>query len=436
MTVLLYTLGVVLLVVGIAASIALHELGHMVPAKKFGVKVTQYFIGFGRTLWSRRKGETEYGVKAIPLGGYVKLVGMLPPSPDDAPGTLRKSNTGLFTQLISDARAAEYEHIAEEDEPRLFYRLPWWKKVIVMAGGPTVNLVLAFMLFGGVFMVHGVPETTLTINQVSDCVIAAVPGQTVERRCTAKDPVSPAARAGLRKGDQIVSFNGTPVHTWDELTGLIRGNENGAATIVVDRQGKTQTLHTDTTVSPRIDLADQTRTVKVGFLGVTPKLELVRQGPAFVVTTMADYTWTTVTALGHLPVRVWGVARAVVGLEERDPRSPMSVVGASRVAGEVASEQTVPIMDRFVMLLMLLGGINLFVGMFNFIPLLPLDGGHIAGALYEAMRRGLARLRGRPDPGYFDVAKLLPVAYVMAGALLVMSVLLVYADIVVPVQLN
>ena len=143
MTVQMYTLGVVLFVVGVAASIGLHELGHMVPAKKFGVKGTQYFIGFGRTVWSRRRGETEYGVKAVPLGGYVKLVGMLPPGPEDDPSRIRKSNTGMFTQLISDARAAEYELVEPGDEERLFYRLPWWKKVIVMAG---VILVMSVVL--------------------------------------------------------------------------------------------------------------------------------------------------------------------------------------------------------------------------------------------------------------------------------------------------
>jgi membrane-associated protease RseP (regulator of RpoE activity) len=137
-----------------------------------------------------------------------------------------------------------------------------------------------------------------------------------------------------------------------------------------------------------------------------------------------------------MPGQLVGVTKAALGLESRQADSPMSVVGASRVAGEVASNHTVPAGDRFVGLLLLLGGINLFVGMFNFIPLLPLDGGHIAGALYEALRRAVARLLRRPDPGYFDVAKLLPVAYVMAGVILVMSVILIYADIVAPVQLG
>ncbi|MDP3891567.1 site-2 protease family protein, partial [Nocardioides sp.] len=148
MAVLFYTLGVLIFVVAILASIGLHELGHMIPAKRFGGKVTQYFIGFGPTVWSRQVGETEYGVKAIPLGGYVKIVGMLPPGADEADAEqlgvdedgqpvykVRKSNTGMFTQLISDARAAEWELVGEDDHDRLFYRMAWWKKVIVMAGG-------------------------------------------------------------------------------------------------------------------------------------------------------------------------------------------------------------------------------------------------------------------------------------------------------------
>lgn len=434
-TVLMYALGVVLFVVGVAASIGLHEVGHLVPAKKFGVKVTQYFIGFGNTVWSRRKGETEYGVKAIPLGGYVKLVGMLPPGPNDEPGRVRKSNTGMFTQLISDARAAEYEHVQPGDEERLFYRLPWWKKVIVMAGGPMVNLVLAFLLFGGVFMLHGILTPTTTVDKVSDCVIAATEPN-LDRTCKASDPVAPAKRAGLQQGDRIVEMNGTKVTSWPELTRLIRANEDGSATIVYVRDGERRTTTTNTLVSTRPDLKNTDEFVKVGFLGVQPTLVREKQGPVFVIDTMGTYTWETVKALGTLPAKLWDVGKAALGITERSTDSPMSVVGASRVAGEMASTPDLALGDKFFSLLMLLGGINLFVGMFNFIPLLPLDGGHIAGALYEAVRRGIARVLGRPDPGYFDVAKLLPVAYVMAGAILVMSVVLIYADIVAPVRLG
>lgn len=433
--VLMYTLGVVLFALGLAVSIGLHEVGHMYPAKKFGVKVTQYFIGFGRTVWSRRRGETEYGLKAVPLGGYVKLVGMLPPEPGHDPEHARLSNTGLFTQLISDARAAEYETVEAGEEHRLFYRLPWWKKVVVMSGGPLVNLALAFLLFGGVFMLYGVHEPRTTVASVSDCVIAADEAKP-DRTCTAADPVSPAKQAGLRAGDRIVSMNGVAITTWDQLVGLVRANRDGEATLVVERDGRRLTRTTNTMVSVRPGLETQGEYVEAGFLGVTPVTVRETQGPGYVVTEMGRYTWETAKAVGSLPAKLWEVGQAALGIEERKPDSPMSVVGASRVAGEVAATEEAPLAERFVMLVMLLGGVNLFVGMFNFLPLLPLDGGHIAGALYEAARRGVARLRGRPDPGYFDVAKLLPVAYVMAGVILVMSVVLIYADIVAPVRLG
>src|ERR671920_1341256 len=151
MTALTYTLGVLLFVVGVAVSVGLHELGHMIPGKGFGVKVTQYFVGFGRTIWSRQRGETEYGVKAVPLGGYVKLIGMLPPASGDESAKVRSSNTGMLSQMVSDARRAESELIEPGDEKRLFYLLPWWKKVIVMGSGVATNLVLAFVLFAVVF---------------------------------------------------------------------------------------------------------------------------------------------------------------------------------------------------------------------------------------------------------------------------------------------
>jgi membrane-associated protease RseP (regulator of RpoE activity) len=452
MTTVFYVLGVVIFALAILTSIGLHELGHMIPAKKFGGKVTQYFVGFGPTVWSKRVGETEYGVKAIPLGGYVKIVGMLPPGATDlaeevttdAGGNqvvkVRKSNTGLFTQLISDARAAEWETIGPEDTDRLFYKLPWWKKVIVMAGGPTVNVLIAFFLFWLVFGTYGQrtaePDAGRpVIDQVSQCVIPYVDNRT---KCESSDPRSPAADVGLRPGDVVTSFNGTPITDWDQLRELIRGNDDGTAVIGYERDGRQLTGTTNTTVEARPNSNTDQTMRQVGFLGVTPTTheQIETGGPIYTIEQMGAMTKQTVVALGSLPVKVWGVAEAIAGVKDRAIDSPVSIVGGGRIAGETAAHQDFPIAEKLVFLLMLIAGFNFFIGMFNFVPLLPLDGGHIAGALWEALRRAAAKLRGRPDPGYVDVAKLLPIAYVVAVAMLIMGVVLIVGDLVVPLHIE
>ncbi|MBF4765975.1 site-2 protease family protein [Nocardioides islandensis] len=455
MSAVYYTLGVVVFVVAILVSIGLHELGHMIPAKKFGGKVTQYFIGFGPTVWSRTRGETEYGIKAIPLGGYVKIVGMLPPTVDAVTGVadevtydeqgnqvvkVRKSNTGLFTQLISDARAAEWEHVKPGDADRLFYKMPWWKKVVVMAGGPSVNILIAFIIFLGVFATYGSrslePDAGRpVIDTVSACVIPYVEEG---RACTKDDPPTPAVEAGLRPGDVITSFNGTEITSWEQFRALIRGNESGKAVIGYERDGQALVGRTSTTVQARPTSEKDFSLTQVGFLGVTPvaHVAITRGGPIYTLQQMGTMAKDTFEALGKLPVKVWGVARAIVGLQERSPDSPVSIVGGGRIAGETAAHQDFPIAEKLVFLLMLVAGFNFFIGMFNFVPLLPLDGGHIAGALWEALRRAAAKLRGRPDPGYVDVAKLLPIAYVVAVAMLIMGVVLIVGDLVVPLHIE
>lgn len=438
MTVLTYTLGVLLFTVGVLVSVALHEAGHLVPGKLFNVKVTQFFVGFGRTLWSRQRGETEYGLKAIPLGGYCKLVGMLPPAPDQDPGKVRDTKTGMFAQLMDDARSAEYEFVDEADQGRLFYNKPWWQRVIIMGSGVTINLVIAFLLFSVVFMGHGVPKPTTTVEAVSECVIAVTRANLDKpvRECRAGDPVAPAREAGFLPGDRIVAFNGAPITSWQEIQREIRANGDKTASVVVARDGAEVTLTPKTVVSPRLDPDNLERITRAGFLGVVPTTVNERQDVGFVVSTMATGTWETIKVIGAMPVKLYHVARASVGLEERDPEGPMSVVGAGRVAGEMASQHQVSVSDRFFSVLALLAGLNLFLGLINLVPLPPFDGGGIATTLYEAARRGIARLLHRPDPGHVDSARLLPVTYVMAGVILLMSLVLIYADIVAPISLT
>ena len=448
MTPLLYTLGVVAFVVSILASIGLHEFGHLIPAKKFGCKVPQWFIGFGPTVWSKQIGETEYGVKAIPLGGYVKIVGMLPPGAEDLVEEtsydkngeqvhrIRRSNTGMFTQLISDARAAEWEYVKAHDTDRLFYRLTWWKKVVVMAGGPMVNIAIAFALFAILFATYGNPRDEVVdpvVASVPECVI---PVDELPRDCTTEDPITPAREAGLQPGDEFLSFNGVQVTDWASLQADIRGNADGNAVIEVLRNGERVTLRTNTTVQLRQTSITDDSLTAVGFLGVQPVRELRTGGLVYTTGQMGTMTVETFEALTTLPVKVFEVGKAVIGLQERDPESPVSIVGGGRFAGEAAASDQFPLVDKLVTLLFLIASFNFFIGMFNFVPLLPLDGGHIAGALYEGAKRGVARLRGRPDPGHVDVAKLLPVAYVVGLAMLVMGVVLIVADLVVPLHIS
>ena len=411
----------------IMVSIALHEIGHLVPAKIFGVKVTQYFVGFGRTIWSRKRGETEYGFKLFPLGGYVRLVGMYPPEKQsDKPKS-------WLTRLADRARSYEYEEITPADDGRLFHQKPVWQKVIVMLGGPAMNLLLAFLIFLGINLFHGTWQLTLNVTVVNDCVIPA--GRT-PATCQDGDPQTPAKRAGVMVGDKVVAFNGHRVSTWDELTDLIRANRDGAATLTVERDGRTMELPTVNTIIQSVpDRLDPTSRVEAGFLGVSPSRELVRGGVIETAGQMWNITRMSLVALASFPVRVWNVGVGLATGAERDINSPISVVGASRVAGEIAVADSVPIQDRVASWLSLLGSVNLFVALLNLVPLLPLDGGHIAGALYEALRRGLARLRGKSDPGPVDTAKMLPVAYLVGGFLLIGGVVLILADIISPIKL-
>lgn len=439
MGIVVYIGGAVLFFALVMASIALHEAGHMFWGKLFGVKTTQFFIGFGRTLWSFRptiagkRSETEYGLKLVPLGGFVRFTGMLPPARTDLPGTIRASSTGIFSSMAEHARAAEWEEITPQDNGRLFYQKKPWQKLVIMAGGPVMNLLIAFVIFVVLVGSQGIQQGSLTVQSVSECVLTADSGHTT---CQAGDPVSPAYAMGIRAGDKIVSFNGTPIKSWDQLSGLIRDNLDHPATVVVDRNGaRTELPTTNTVVNGVTSKWDPENIVKAGFLGVTPTREIVRGGPLLAVKVMWNYTERTVYFLGQFPVRVYDVAANLIGGKPRDVNGPMSIVGASRVAGEVASTSKLVVGEKVATFASLLGSVNLFVGLFNFVPLLPLDGGHIVGALYEMVRRLLSRVFKLRHGGYFDIAKLMPLTYLIAGFILICGVVLVVADVIDPIRL-
>ena len=431
MDLVVYVLGAVVFFALVMASIGLHEIGHLLPGKLFGVKTTQYFVGFGKTLWSTRRGETEYGVKAIPLGGYVRFVGMYPPSKEH-PHQVRKTRTGLFQTMTDQARAAEWEDIRPEDDGRLFYQKRGWQKVIIMAGGPMMNVLLAFLLLLGVTATYGVNRPQLTVAEVQPCI---VPANATDTSCTGKAP-TPAAAMGLQPGDEVVAFNGRPVQKWAEVSELVRANLDGPAQLTVERGGQRVELpRVNTVVQGVPDTLDPSKRVAAGFLGVVPTIERVRGGPVAVVQDMWSMTEQTAVALVHFPAKVFYTGYNLVTGKPRDVYGPMSILGASRAAGEIASTNQIGTADKAAALFSVLGSVNLFVALFNFVPLLPLDGGHIAGAVYEAVRRRLAALFKRPDPGFVDTAKMLPVAYVVGLLIAVSGAVLILADVIDPIRL-
>lgn len=443
---MLFLLGVILMVLAIGASIALHEIGHLVPAKKFGVRVPQYMVGFGPTLWSRTKGETEYGVKAIPLGGYIRMIGMYPPKPGQEPGTMRTASTGRISQLADEARAMSFEEVRPGDDGRMFYQLPVRKKIIIMLGGPMMNLAIALAVFTGIFTLHGIAVTTPTLSSVSECVDFTRADQQAAQECTDDMQRSPANAAGLLPGDTITRIDGRDVETWEEVRTAIRDNGDAPLAITVERDGQRQQLTAEPIVLdlPKIedgqyvtDVRGEYVTEQVGFLGASGTREVQQQPITAVPGLFGDMLVDTFDQVLQIPEKMVGIWHAAFGDADRDPNGPMSVVGVGRVAGEVTSSDAFGTgQERAVMLVSLVGSLNLMLFAFNMLPLLPLDGGHVAGAIWEALKRGWARVRGRPDPGPVDVAKALPLAYGVALVFIAMTVLLIYADLVAPVQLT
>lgn len=433
-SVLLYIVGILALLVGLAISIGLHELGHLIPAKRFGVRVSQYMIGFGPTIFSRRRGETEYGVKAIPLGGYISMAGMYAPVAEGQPG--RTSTTAMFETVVQDD--------TEEDdlEGRTFFQLPVWKRVIIMLGGPVANLLIAIVLFGIVLMGYGTPVISTTIESVNECVIPATSEAT---ECTAADPVAPALAAGVEPGDRIVSMNDEPITSWEQATEIIRESPGRTIDLIVDRDGETVSLELTPLLTERYvtddlgaiveDAAGQPLTTEVGFAGVSGTLETVPQPITAVLPAVGDRIVDIVTVLSQLPQRVVDVAQAAFGGQERDPNGLIGVVGIGRIAGEISSLTDVPLDARVYSLLSVVAGLNIALFVFNLIPLLPLDGGHIVVALFEGLRKVIAKIFKRPAPRPVDATKIIPVTLAVSALLVALTLLLVWADIVNPISI-
>ncbi|GEN79325.1 M50 family metallopeptidase [Actinotalea fermentans] len=431
-----YALGLLVLVVGLLVSIGLHELGHMIPAKRFGVRVPRYMIGFGPTLYSVTRGETEYGLKAIPLGGYVKMVGMLPPAHEvGAEGVEPK---GAIGQMVAEARNASAEEIPPGEEARAFYRLSTPKKILVMAGGTLTNLVVGALLLGGVYVFHGVPDDTV-VGMVGQCILPAdAEGQ---RECTPSDPASPADVAGLQVGDTLVSFDGRPIDAWADFSAAVRASEGADVPLVVERDGELVTLTVDPVEVERPVWNDdgtareengELVTETVRYVGVSPSNEPRPLSVAEAAPAVAEGVWLNIQEIAKLPWTVVEIGQAIGGDGEREP-GVVGLVGVAQIAGESASASQASIGDRVASMVALLGSLNIALFVFNLIPLLPLDGGHVAGALWEGVKRQWARARGLPRPRPADMARMMPVAYGVFVVLVALGLFLVVADVVVPV---
>jgi membrane-associated protease RseP (regulator of RpoE activity) len=416
---LLYWVGVAAFAACILVSVSLHELGHMITAKRFGMKVTKYFVGFGPTVFSFQRGETEYGLKWIPLGGFCKIVGMTPQDDDVAP----------------------------EDQHRAMWRFPVWKRTVVMSAGSITHFILAIvaMWFAAVFV--GLPNPALpqTAAEQRNAPAMITVGECVQitiaqsQQCTVGqngNVQGPAAAAGLRNGDVVTRVGDTPVATYGQLTDAIRAQKPGRVEFSYTRDGQARTATVDLIAANRAPLDDPDGAVsQVAVAGVswrTNEPGLVTYGPVDAFGATADYSWTivkgTFAALQRIPEKVPALWHSITG-DERDPDTPISVVGASRLGGEAIAAGVPQVF------LMIFISLNIFIGIFNLLPLLPVDGGHIAIAWYEKIRSWIyARLK-KPDPGRVDYYKLMPLTYaviLIGGAF---TLLTITADVINPISI-
>lgn len=375
--------GVIAFVVTILVMVLWHEIGHYYWARRFDIKVEEFFVGFGPRLFGWRRGETDFGVKAVLLGGYVKIAGMNP-----------------------------WQTIPESELPRTFGAKPAWQRAVVLLAGSLNHFILATLVFIVMYGVVGIQDPAKITTTV----------ETVE--VLIDDKAGPAKKAGLRSGDQVVSVNGVAMDSWAEIRSQIRDSANTPLEFEVLRDGRRQRL----TVTPveaevQTDPKDPSKTERVGQIGVLPRFGVTREPPQKAI-------WlgikTTGLAIGQSVVGIGqifspdGIGKVFRGLGQQGARSsdePFGLVGGARIAGEVASS------GQIESLVLFLTGFIIFVGVINLAPLPPLDGGHLLMLVIE-------KLTGKQ----VDMKKVVPVAGLVIGFLLVLTVALLYLDIVRPVQ--
>ena len=403
-------------------SVALHEAGHLLTAKHYGMKATQYFIGFGPRIFSFRRGETEYGLKAIPAGGYVKIVGMSP----------LETEEGTHTDADLRAQAAAVANLptkTQPDERRLFYTYPAKQRFVVLVAGSTMHFILAvFLTFAGLAIGGNLIDDPGASTKVA--VICAK--ATATDTCPSRGEATPAITAGLKAGDTITAVNGVAINDWDTLRSTISGSPGKTLMLSVLRDGAPITL--TAVPEPKATTNPDGTTTTTGYLGFAPQYKPfpsynVFQAAYHTPPALWSYVTGTVSALGRFPKEI----PKLVNGEPRGTGGPAGVVDITRIGGSIARAPE-SVATKAGSLLLIGAGVNFFVGVFNLLPLLPLDGGHISILGYENLRAWFARRRGRADPGRVDLLKVMPVAYVVVVAFAGLSILLVYAGIVNPIQ--
>jgi len=392
-------LGWLIFLVALLFSVMVHETGHFATAKAFGMKCTRFFVGFGPTVWSTQRGETEYGVKALPVGGFVKIVGM-----------------------------TSIDEVDEADEPRSFRRAPGWQRLIVLAAGSFMHFVLAALLIFGLALGIGIEnDNTTQLGTVAACVPANVQAMD-NATCTAGAAKSPALLAGLKVGDSITSFDGVKTANWTELQNAILAAKPGQpVTLTVERDGRQLTLDSTLAEVPKhgsyFGIAATTVFQPTSLLGAI----------GYVGTGFSQTISGSVSAISSLP-------SAMTQLFSKDRSTTAggnvtSIYGAARDTGEAVAAN-VGWQYKVSFVLLLIATLNIWVGILNMLPLLPMDGGHFAVVLWERVRAWFARLRNRPDPGMVDYTKLIPLSFGVFMILVVFSVVLILADIVNPVNIG
>ena len=391
-------IGVFAFVIALLFSVMIHEFGHYITAKRYGMRVSEFFLGFGKRLWSFTRGETEFGLKAIPAGGYCRIEGMT--ATDEMP---------------------------PGEESRAFFRASSGRKLIVLGAGSFLHFVLGFIILLIIFAGIGTAKPTATISEISACV------PRLNAACADNDPKSPALLAGLQAGDVITSLNGIPVSNWAKDVEIIRTSAGKELVIEIERNGQPQT----------ISVVAATRVVdgkEYGFLGIVNEFKLVRDAPFTSIKNSAIVSWDflsgAVKAIISLPSKIPALWGATVSGTERDPNGLVGIVGVAQVTGQAASSDGLSTSERIQTFLLIIASLNFFVGVFNLLPILPLDGGHMAVAIADEVRALIARIRGRARPAGINVNKLAPFTMVIFVFLAALTVLLLAADIINPIQVN